>query len=144
MTQPADTTHVDFGRCGRSDSLARQPSISSGMQPCHFRIGNLALCLGAAFSRFSIWVNIRLGRSRQGLISALVRKLHRGLRRGHRVSSRAVVQRHLHESFHNAERADIGNFSGAVIVKDQLMGLALCEQRIDDTPLDGIGALFRP
>jgi len=62
----------------------------------------------------------------------------------HCVQIFAVIQRHLYEAFRDAEQDDVGDFSGATVVEDEVIGIALGEQRIDHAPLDGIGPLFDP
>lgn len=55
-----------------------------------------------------------------------------------------MIQRDLHKALGDAERDDVGYFPCAVIVQDQIKGVAIGEQSVDHAPLDGIGALFRP
>jgi hypothetical protein len=47
-------------------------------------------------------------------------------------------------AFGDAKRDHVSDLPGSVVIEDQIVGLSVGEQGVDDPPLNGIGALFGP
>ncbi len=78
-----------------------------------------------------------------GLAANIVEIFHAGTGR---VGARklAMMERDLDKTLCDAERHHIGDLASSIVVENQVVGVRVGEQCLDDAPLDRIGSFFRP